>query len=437
VGYGRSGRAAAAFLRSQGADVSVVDQGDRPELRAALQRDGLSGRLGGYDVEDLHGCDLVVVSPGVPWDGPVLDEARRRGLMVTSEIDLFFRTTTARLCGITGTNGKSTTTAMAADLLRSGGLSVLRGGNIGEPVLDRVLQIGPTDWVVLELSSFQLESIEHPRLRIGAVLNVTPDHLDRHRTFERYRALKARAVRFMEPGDQAVLNQDDPNTAAMAGETHGRVVPFSTLKTGLSNGITVEDGWIRMGSQGVMPAADVPLPGRHNLSNALAAVAIGWSAGVSAEPMARALRQFSGLEHRLELVGQFGGVRWYNDSKATTPDSTVRALEAFAEPIVLIAGGRNKGIELTALAQVIAGRAAALIAIGETGPELADRVRALGMRSTVLAQTMEDAVREAARLARPGSVVLLSPAFASYDMFQDFEDRGRRFKAAVRQEVAA
>jgi UDP-N-acetylmuramoylalanine--D-glutamate ligase len=415
----------------------VVDESNRPELRAALQRDGLRGRLGGYDVNDLRGRDLVVVSPGVPWDEPVLEEARRRGLMVTSEIDLFFRITTARLCGITGTNGKSTTTAMAADVLRSGGLSVLRGGNIGEPVLDRVLQLQPTDWAVLELSSFQLESIEHPRLLIGAVLNVTPDHLDRHKTFERYRALKARAVRFMEPEDHAVLNHDDSNAAAMAGETHGRVVPFSTRESGLSDGITVQDGWIRMGTDQVMPASDLPLPGRHNLSNALAAVGIGWSAGLPAEPIAQALRRFSGLEHRLELVGQFGGVRWYNDSKATTPDSTLRALEAFAEPIVLIAGGRNKGIDLTGLAQAIAGRASALIAIGETGPELAERVRARGLHQTVLAETMDDAVRQAARLARPGSVVLLSPAFASYDMFQDFEDRGRRFKAAVREEVAA
>lgn len=437
IGYGRSGRAAAGFVRAQGGEVRVIDQADRPDLRAALERDGLAGRLGGYEVADLDGSDLVVVSPGVPWDLPLVEAARRRGLLVTSEIDLFFRTTTARLCGITGTNGKSTTTALAADVLRSGGLSVLRGGNIGEPVLDRVQQLGPQDWVVLELSSFQLESIEHPRLRIGAVLNVTPDHLDRHKTFERYRSLKARAVQFMEPQDRAVLNQDDAYTAAMAAETRGRVIPFSTRDTTLKDGITVDDGWIRMGTEPVMAAAEVPLPGRHNLSNALAAIGIGFAAGVEAKPMAQAVRQFPGLEHRLELVGEFGGVRWYNDSKATTPDSTMRALEAFSEPTVLIAGGRNKGMDVAALARAIAERAAALVAIGETGPELVDRVQALGLRRAVLAQSMEDAVRQAARFAASGSVVLLSPAFASYDMFQDFEDRGRRFKAAVRQEVAA
>ncbi|HYM49637.1 MAG TPA: UDP-N-acetylmuramoyl-L-alanine--D-glutamate ligase [Candidatus Limnocylindrales bacterium] len=435
IGFGRSGQASARYLRDHGIEVLVQDRADTPALREAMARLGVNGRLGGYAEADLNGIDLVVVSPGVPWDLPLVESARRRGIRITSEIDLFFQVTASRIVGITGTNGKSTTTGLAADVLRAGGLRVHRGGNIGEPVLDRVDRFTGDDWAVLELSSFQLESITRPRLHVGAILNVTPDHLDRHGTFDRYRDIKARAIRFMEAEDRAVLNRDDPVTWAMRGETAGRILPFSTRHPEMVDAVVSADGWVRVGETRVLKAEDIPLPGEHNLSNVLAAVAIGSAAGVTPGQMAAAVRAFAGLEHRLELVGEVAGVRWYNDSKATTPDSTLRALEAFTEPIVLIAGGRNKGIDVGPLAAAIARRASALVAIGETGPELVDRVRAAGLSEAALASDLEDAVSRAADAARPGSVVLLSPAFASYDMFQDFEDRGRRFKAAVRRRV--
>ncbi|TMD39290.1 MAG: UDP-N-acetylmuramoyl-L-alanine--D-glutamate ligase [Chloroflexi bacterium] len=438
LGYGRSGRAATAFLQHRGSSVRVVDRADTPDLRRELDAAGIAAHLGGYGPSDLNGTDLLVVSPGVAWDEPLVETARQRGIEVSSEIDLFFRTCPSPIVGITGTNGKTTTTALVAEVLAAGGLNVMRGGNIGEPVLDRVDQLRPDAWVVLELSSFQLESITSPRLHIGAVLNVTPDHLDRHKSFERYAAIKARAVAFMQPQDHALLNADDSVCLAMRERTRGEVLAFA-VRSPIDRGTTVENDWLvirnEAGDERVMPVRDVPLPGEHNLSNVLAAIGAGEAAGLAPEPMAQAIRQFKAVEHRLELVGRFSGVRWYNDSKATNPDSTYKALAAFSEPIVLIAGGRNKGIDLEPLAQAIAKRATALVAMGETGEELARRVRDAGLEQVERAADLRDAIRKAAALAAPGSVVLLSPAFTSYDMFENYEDRGRRFKSTVLQEL--
>jgi UDP-N-acetylmuramoylalanine--D-glutamate ligase len=228
IGFGRSGRAAAGFIQRQGGQVRVVDRADSPELRAAVEAARVESRLGGYAETDLDGRDLVVVSPGVPWDLPLLEAARHRGIRVTSEIDLFFTFCPAPIAGITGTNGKTTTTALTADVFSAGGLRVMRGGNIGETVLDRLDQVTADTWMVLELSSFQLESIATPRLRIGAILNVSQNHLDRHHTFERYRDVKARAIAFMNGDDTAVLNADDASYAHFVGQTSGRVLPFST-----------------------------------------------------------------------------------------------------------------------------------------------------------------------------------------------------------------
>jgi UDP-N-acetylmuramoylalanine--D-glutamate ligase len=434
IGFGRSGRAAAAFIKKRGGRVRVVDRADSPELRAALEAAGVEGRLGGYSEADLQGQDLAVVSPGVPWDLPLLEAARGRGLQVTSEMDLFFQHCPAPIAGITGTNGKTTTTALTAAIFSAGGLRVMRGGNIGETVLDRLDEVTPDTWMVLELSSFQLESIASPRLHIGDILNVTQNHLDRHQTFERYRDVKARAIAFMTRDDTAVLNADDASYDYLVRQTSGHVLPFSTRRA-VGEGATPREGWITVAGSRVLPVPEVPLPGEHNVSNVLAAVAGGHAAGVAPERMGAAIRAFKGLEHRLELVGTFGGVRWYNDSKATTPDSTARALEAFSDPVVLIAGGRNKGMDMDPLVRLIARRATALVAMGETGDELVRRVRACGLTRAERAEDLPDAVRRAARAATSGSVVVLSPAFTSYDMFTDFEDRGRRFKAAVLAEV--
>ncbi len=442
VGLGRSGQAVVDYLARAGASIEVVDRADTPALRA--QAAALEGRatvrLGGYDELALKGCDLVVASPGVPWDAPLLQAARARQLPVTSELDLFFRSCRAPIVGITGTNGKTTTTALAGCVLARGPRPVVVGGNIGETVLDRLGAITPEHWVVLELSSFQLESIAVPRLAIGAILNVTEDHLDRHHSLAAYVELKARAVACMQPRDHAVLNFDDATCVALGQRTVGQVLPFSA-EAGLARGVGIEDGAIvlRRGDDRarVLAVGDVPLPGAHNLSNALAAVAIGWAAGILPDAIAAAVRGFSGVEHRLELVGEFRGVRYYNDSKATNPDSTLKALAAFDVPVVLIAGGRGKGADLTLLIRAITRRVCHLVVMGETAQELARLVRAASGPPVEPAPDLNAAVRAAARAARPGSVVLLSPAHASYDMFENFEDRGRRFKTAVRQELAS
>jgi UDP-N-acetylmuramoylalanine--D-glutamate ligase len=441
VGLGRSARAVVDHVVREGATAHVVDRADTPALRreAAALEGRATVQLGGYAEPALDECNLLVASPGVPWDAPLLAAARRRQIPVSSELDLFFRACPAPIAGITGTNGKTTTTALAGAILSRGERPVVVGGNIGETVLDRLPAITPAHWVVLELSSFQLESVTAPRLRIGAILNVTEDHLDRHRTMAEYTDVKARAITFMDPGDHAVLNFDDRTVVELSRRTAGQLLPFSIKPGSLGSGVCLEEGAIvvRQGARRdrVMAAREVPLPGAHNLSNALAAIAVGWAAGISPEEMAEAVRRFTGVEHRIELVGTFAGVRYYNDSKATNPDSTLKALAAFEEPIVLIAGGRAKGADLEPLLRAIRQRVQHVVVIGETAAELERRIRERPGPPVERAGDLRAAVRAAAAAASPGSVVLLSPAFASYDMFDNYEDRGRRFKEAVREEL--
>src|SRR5256714_8414271 len=372
---------------------------------------GVDLHLGGYDASALEGIDTVYASPGVPWDSELLNEARAKRIPVSSEIDLFLKLCKGTVVGITGTNGKTTTTALAGEGLAAGERPVIVGGNIGDTVLDRVDEITPDHWVVLELSSFQLESVERPRLHVGVILNITPDHLDRHGTFERYADLKGRAI---ELADFALLNSRDGIVKGLASRAHGTVVWFDQHE----------------------PAPPMPLPGRHNLENAVAGAAIGRVAGLDDETINRAISGFRGVEHRLELVGEWQGVRWYNDSKATNPDAGRVALTAFpGTPVILIAGGYGGGFDLRDWVADSLANTEAVILIGASTGELADKLRAHPQLSR--AATLEDAVSIAARLARPGSVVLLSPAYKSFDMFKDFEDRGNRFKALVRQRFPA
>ena len=408
MGAARSGVALARHLTAEGDSVRVADKKPASDLHAALAEmpDGVELRLGGYDSTVLDGVDVVYASPGVPWDSDLLDEARRRGIPVSSEIDLFLKLCEGTVVGITGTNGKTTTTALTGEVLAAGDRPVIVGGNIGDTVLDRVREITPEHWVILELSSFQLESVEDPRLHIGAILNITPDHLDRHKTLDRYVDLKARAI---EHSDYAVLNGRDPIVRDLASRASGEVVWFDLHE----------------------PPPPMPLPGRHNMENALAAAAIGRIAGLKDDVIDEAIRGFKGVEHRLELVGEWSGVRWYNDSKATNPDAGRVALTAFPKtPVILIAGGYGGGFELREWVADVLAHTEAVILMGASADELA---RALRDHPHVLrAISLDDAVTRAAELARPGSVVLLSPAYKSFDMFKDFEDRGNQFKELVR-----
>jgi UDP-N-acetylmuramoylalanine--D-glutamate ligase len=413
VGAARSGVALALHLTDEGHHVRVADRKPPSELQSTLGQmpRGVELRLGGYDSSVLDGVDVVYASPGVPWDSELLDDARARGIPVSSEIDLFLTLCQGTVVGITGTNGKTTTTALTGAVLEAGRRPVIVGGNIGDTVLDRLREITPEHWVVLELSSFQLESVERPHLHIGVILNITPDHLDRHKTLDRYVDLKARAI---EHADYALLNGRDPIVRDLAPRAGGEVVWFDQHR----------------------PQPPMPLPGRHNMENALAAAAIGRIAGLGDEAIDGAIRSFKGVAHRLELVGEWAGVRWYNDSKATNPEAGRVALTAFpGAPVILIAGGYLSDFDLRDWAADALANTEAVILIGASAAALAAALR--DHPRVLRAETLDEAVSTAAEIARPGDVVLLSPAYKSFDMFKDFEDRGNQFKELVRKRFAA
>jgi UDP-N-acetylmuramoylalanine--D-glutamate ligase len=416
VGAARSGVALAIHLTREGHKVRVIDRKPAAELGSSIEQmpSTVELQLGGYDAGALDGVDIVYASPGVPWDSELLNQARTKGIPVSSEIDLFLKVCQGTVVGITGTNGKTTTTALTGAVLSAGDRPVIVGGNIGDTVLDRLDEITPEHWVVLELSSFQLESVERPHLHVGVILNITPDHLDRHGTFDRYVDLKARAIEFADPQDFAVLNGRDATVRGLAQRTRAQVVWFDQHQ----------------------PIPPMPLPGQHNMENALAAAAVGRIAGLGDDAINNAIRTFKGVEHRLELVGEWAGVRWYNDSKATNPDASRVALGAFpGAPVVLIAGGHGGGFDLREWAADVIAKTEAVVLIGASADHLARELMA--HPKVVRADSLEDAVTKAAGLARQGGVVLLSPAYKSFDMFKDYEDRGNQFKDLVRKRFEA
>ena len=415
VGAARSGIALAIHLTASGESVRVVDRKHAAELRNELAQmpPDVDLRLGN-DAGVLEGVDVVYASPGVPWDSQLLNDARARGIPVSSEIDLFLKLCPGTVVGITGTNGKTTTTALTGEVLAAGDRPVIVGGNIGDTVLDRLDEITPDHWVVLELSTFQLESVERTRLHVGVILNITPDHLDRHGTFERYVDLKARAIEFAGPEDYAVLNGRDEVVRGLAERTRGQVVWFAQHQ----------------------PLPPIALPGAHNMDNALAAAAVGRIAGLPDDTINQAIRSFKGVEHRLELVGEWTGVRWYNDSKATNPDAGRVAVNSFpGAPVVLIAGGYGSGFELSAWVSDVLAKTEAVILLGASAELLQAALR--HHPKVLRVASLEEAVEVAAGLSRDGGVVLFSPAYKSYDMFKDYEDRGNQFKALVHKRFAA
>ena len=440
IGLARTGAAVARALAAEGNSVLVVDRAadERVRERAALLPDGVDVQLGGYGDDIAAGAALVCPSPGVRWDAPELQWARQHGIAVRSEIDLVFERCRSRIVGVTGTNGKTTTTALVASILERGSDRVLVGGNIGTPVLDRLEGMTESDWLVLELSSFQLETVAEPRCTVACVLNVTPDHLDRHATFEIYAGLKERIVRHAR--DVAVLGYDDPVTRAMAGAASSSVRYFgadirahdgATLRG--ADVVTVDAG----AATPVMRADAIPLFGAHNVLNVLAAVAATRAAGMPVAPIAEGVRAFRAVPHRLEVVLEQDGVVWVNDSKATNADSSIVALRAFAgRPVVWIGGGSG-GAAPGALADEVVAHARHAVLNGESAPELDAALAQRGFNSRVIVPTLADAVRAAHDVARAGDVVLLSPGFKSFDQFRDFEHRGDVFREHVRAVIAS
>jgi UDP-N-acetylmuramoylalanine--D-glutamate ligase len=438
VGLARSGVAAARLIRRLGGRVLASDSGARESLTPeAVQLEALGCTLfaGGHPEAAFAGAELVVVSPGVPLELPSLEAVRVRGVPIIGELELGWRVMEADLIAITGTNGKTTTTALTGELAAGTMRPVLVGGNIGTPLCAQALDFSADGLVVAEASSFQLDTTERLRPRVAAVLNLTPDHLDRHRTFERYVDAKAKIFANQTAADCAVLNADDAVTATLASRTQAGVLWFSRVKA-LERGVFVRDGWVVAKLNGhveeICPLAEITLRGQHNVENVLAATACALWTGLPPHTIRRRIGVFRGVSHRIERVDEERGVVYYNDSKGTNVASTIKALESFTEPIVLIAGGKGKGQDFSPLAAAARGRVRQAVLIGADRGAIRVALEAAGV-SCADAASMREAGATARSLARAGDVVLLSPACASFDMFDNFEHRGEVFMTVVHE----
>ena len=435
VGLGRSGVAAALFLKDRGARVTVSDTKSEDELRQeipALLDQGVTVETGGHGERTFQDQDLIVVSPGVPVDAEPLVQARALGQPVIGEIELAAQFFSGTIVAITGSNGKTTTTSLTGEVLARAGLDTLVGGNIGTPAISLVQGSGPRSVMVLEISSFQLETIRSFHAQIAVILNVTPDHLDRHRTFAAYVDAKARIFENQTAEDFALLNADDPTCVELAARARAPVYWFSR-KQQPDQGAFVIDGRIVYRSHGkqeeIMAVAEIPLKGGHNVENVLAAVLAGRLMGCEAEKIRSAIRGFKAVEHRLEYVRTLDGVDYYNDSKATNVDATIKALESFPANIHLILGGKDKGSDYRTLTPLIKERVKCVYTIGAAAEKIASQIKSAA--AIVPSGTLARAVAQAAESARAGDVVLLAPACASFDQFENYEHRGRVFKGLV------
>ncbi len=435
IGLGKTGIATARFAAERGAAVTVTDEKPEADLREALGAlAGLPLRVfaGGTDSALVAGRDLVVPSPGVPPFNPLIREAERRGIPVVSETELAFRFLQVPVIAITGTNGKTTVTTLVGHILAKAGKRAFVGGNIGSPLIGYVGGPQDDDWAVLELSSFQLQRIETFRARVAVLLNTAPDHLDYHADYAEYRRAKERIFENQQPGDLAVLNADEPGSAALAGRLKARVAFFSS--TGVPDeGMGLRGGEIvcRTGGREAesYPLSMIRIPGRHNAENVMAAVMAARYAGCAPGAIAEAVGSFRGLAHRIEFAGEKGGVAFYDDSKGTNVSAVARALEAFEKPVILLLGGRDKNGDFETLEPLVRRRVKEMVLFGEARGRIGERIG--GLVKTQMADTLSEAVHTAYADAAPGDVVLLSPGCASFDEFRSYAHRGDVFKETV------
>jgi len=438
VGLGKSGLAAARFLKAQGARVTVSDA--RPatliaELSELLEQ-GYMVEAGSHGLLTFRRQDLIVVSPGVPMSTPELTQVRAMGAHIIGELELGAQYLQGQSVAVTGSNGKTTTTTLIGEILKAAGRTTLVGGNIGRPVTAMVEESTAESWSVLEVSSFQLETVETFKPKIALVLNITPDHLDRHGTFEAYAALKARVTEFQTAEDFLILNGEDKDTQLIAAKTKAQIFWFSTRRPIKQGTFVFGESILFVPSEGanserVMPVAEIPLAGGHNVENVLAAVCAARLAGVEAATIRRAVREFKAVEHRLEFVREVNGVRYYNDSKATNVDATLKAVEAFADGVHLILGGKDKGSDYRVLESLLRERVKTVITIGSAAEKIERQLD--GVVKIERAETLERAVAFAHEAAVAGDTVLLAPACASFDQFENYEQRGRVFKELVQR----
>ncbi len=434
VGLGKSGVASATFLQARGAKVTVSDSKSEAQLRQEiplLLDKGITVETGHHGERTFRDQDMIVVSPGVPFDQPQIEQARKQGIRVIGEIELAALFVAGHVIAITGSNGKTTTTSLCGDIIKAGGKKTLVGGNIGTPAISFAEQADADTWSVLEISSFQLETIESFRPEIAAILNITPDHLDRHHTFANYASAKERVFENQQVSDYAVLNADNEPCVVIGKRLKSQVLWFSRLhdvKRGAflrGEKIVYRDGK----DEEILSVHDMLLKGAHNVENVLAAVCVGMAAGVAPEQIRMAVSQFKAVEHRLEYTATVNGVEYYNDSKATNVDATIKALESFTKGVHLILGGKDKGSPYTVLNDLLHERVKTVYTIGAAASKIEAEISGV---EVVHAETLENAVKLASQKAVKGDVVLLAPACASFDQFQSYEHRGRVFKELVR-----
>jgi len=439
VGLGKSGLAAALFLRRRGAHVTVSDVRSNEALAKdipALLEEGIMVETGGHGLLTFRRQDLIVVSPGVPLNTPELAQVKSFGLRVIGELELAARFLKGKTLAITGSNGKTTTTSLVGEILEKAGIPTLVGGNIVVPVVALIDQSTDDTWSVLEVSSFQLESTERFHPAIAVILNITPDHLDRHGSFENYALAKERIFAAQNENDFVILNADNARAAQAAARSVARVYFFS-VEHSVLQGAWVEDGFLvyRPGkdqpTENIMPLSGVPLKGAHNVENVLAAACASRLAGATAEQVRSGVESFQAVEHRLEFVAKIKGVDFYNDSKATNVDATAKAVASFSSGIHLILGGKDKNSDYTQLAQLLRARVRAVYTIGSAAAKIENELR--GVVSILSCETLDNAVSAAASAARPGEVVLLAPACSSFDQFENYEQRGKVFKELVNE----
>jgi UDP-N-acetylmuramoylalanine--D-glutamate ligase len=448
IGAARQGIALARYLVRHGADVIVNDRRPAEELvpvRNALSGERIEWILGDHPVEMLAGIDTIFISGGVPFDLPIVREAKSLGIEISNDSQLFLEVCPCQVIGITGSAGKTTTTTLVGLIAKAAAESkIWVGGNIGSPLLSNVDEMQANDLAVMELSSFQLEVMNRSP-QIAGLLNITPNHLDRHKTMQSYSAAKARIIQFQSDEDIAVLNQDDPITKSMFEMVRGRLVTFSNRRTKsdndnvffdeITNSVKIK-GLVADGETelNVLNRDEIPLRGDHNLQNVLAACAIAWAAGLPVSAMAAGICQFEGIPHRLEYVRTWGGGDWYNDSIATAPERAIAAINSFSEPMILLAGGQDKDLPWARFADLVSQRVKTLILFGEAADIIAGALAQYGQNSKmeiVNCHDLKEAVLEAASRVSDGDVVLLSPGGTSFDEFHDFEDRGEAFKKWV------
>ena len=437
LGLARQGSALARFAVGVGATVTITDLRSAETLQPALA--DLSDLdieyiLGEHPLTLLNDADMVAVSGGVPANAPFVQAAREQNIPITNDSQEFAKRAPTAVIGITGSAGKTTTTALTGVMGQLAGRMTWVGGNIGRPLIADLHKMNPNDMVVQELSSFQLE-LWNQSPHVAAVLNITPNHLDRHKTMDAYADAKANILRFQTETDIAVLAADDPGAFALESEVRGRLRTFS-LRGVVEDGAFIRDSgiWLRNGSEKrVCSVDDIQLRGQHNVLNVLAAVTLADSVNVPTDAMAQAIRTFRGVEHRLELVRQLNGVRYINDSIATAPERAMAALAAFDEPLILLAGGRDKDMEWDAWTEQVNQRVKHVILFGDLADILEDRLQTAGYDAITRNQNLTEAVTSAAHIAESGDVVLLSPGGTSYDAFTDFAERGELFRELVNE----